>query len=126
MVHPATVAPTGLAGLPALAVFTIAAAQVSLATQVGEQGDYPRLMPDPHHGTRRRWRLAVIMGGPGFALFAVGIAPLCWWATPPRRSARIRSACRWTCSPRWLIGNHTVALVLASCWCCCPSSRSTS
>ncbi|MGI6875489.1 purine-cytosine permease family protein [Amycolatopsis sp. 3B14] len=73
MVHPATVSPSGLAGMTVLAVFTIAAAQLSLATQVGEQGDYLRLMPDPEPGRRGRWRLAVIMGGPGFALFAVGI-----------------------------------------------------
>ncbi|WP_026197452.1 purine-cytosine permease family protein [Sciscionella marina] len=118
MVHPATVAPTGLVGLTVLAVFTIAAAQLSLATQVGEQGDYLRLMPDPHTGNRRRWRLAVIMGGPGFALFAVGIffasTLLVGYASTKLGAAQVGVPVDlFTAVYERLTGDHTVALILA-------------
>ncbi|MEW1861926.1 hypothetical protein AB0399_16390 [Streptomyces sp. NPDC088194] len=73
MTSPATVSASGAAGIGVLAVFTIAAAQLSLATQIGEQGDYLRLMKDPEPGRERGWRLAVIFGGPGMSLFAVAI-----------------------------------------------------
>ncbi|NKQ54756.1 histidine kinase [Amycolatopsis sp. K13G38] len=118
MVHPATVSPTGLAGLTVLAVFTIAAAQLSLATQVGEQGDYLRLMPDPHGGNRGRWRLAVIMGGPGFALFAVGIffasTLLVGYASTKTGADHVGVPVDlFTVVYERLTGNHTVALILA-------------
>jgi purine-cytosine permease-like protein len=118
MVHPATVSPAGLAGLTVLAVFTIAAAQLSLATQVGEQGDYLRLMPDPTSGNRRRWRAAVIMGGPGFALFAVGIffasTLLVGYASTKVDAAHVGVPVDlFTTVYQRLTGNHTVALVLA-------------
>ncbi|GAA4658104.1 histidine kinase [Amycolatopsis dongchuanensis] len=118
MVHPATVSPTGMAGLTVLAVFTIAAAQLSLATQVGEQGDYLRLMPDPTARNRGRWRLAVIMGGPGFALFAVGIffasTLLVGYASTKVDAAHVGIPVDlFTTVYERLTGNHTVALVLA-------------
>jgi purine-cytosine permease-like protein len=118
MVHPATVSPAGLAGLTVLAVFTIAAAQLSLATQVGEQGDYLRLMPDPTPKNRGRWRLAVIMGGPGFALFAVGIffasTLLVGYAATKLGPSQVAVPVDlFTAVYERLTGNHTVALVLA-------------
>ncbi len=118
MVHPATVSPSGLAGMTVLAVFTIAAAQLSLATQVGEQGDYLRLMPDPEPGRRGRWRLAVIMGGPGFALFAVGIffasTLLVGYASTKIGADHVGVPVDlFTAVYERLTGNHTVALVLA-------------
>ncbi|WAL64350.1 histidine kinase [Amycolatopsis cynarae] len=118
MVHPATVSPAGGAGLTVLAVFTIAAAQLSLATQVGEQGDYLRLMPDPAEGNRGRWRLAVIMGGPGFALFAVGIffasTLLVGYASTKVGAEQVGVPVElFTVVYERLTGNHTVALVLA-------------
>src|ERR1700733_3876681 len=54
MVAPVTEGPAGMTGLSVIAVFTIAAAELSLAAQVGEQGDYLRLMPDPADGKRGR------------------------------------------------------------------------
>lgn len=118
MVHPATVAPSGTAGITVLAVFTIAAAQLSLATQVGEQGDYLRLMPDPTASGRRRWRLAVIMGGPGFALFAIGIffasTLLVGYAATKLDASQVGVPVDlFTVVYERLTGNHTVALILA-------------
>jgi len=119
MVHPATVSPQGLTGMTLLAVFTIAAAQLSLAAQVGEQGDYLRLMPDPEPGRRRRWRLAVIMGGPGFALFAVGIffasTLLVGYASTKVGAEHVGVPVDlFTTVYERLTGNHTVAMVLAA------------
>jgi purine-cytosine permease-like protein len=118
MTHPATVSPAGLAGLTVLAVFTIAAAQLSLAAQVGEQGDYLRLMPDPTKANRGRWRLAVIMGGPGFALFAVGIffasTLLVGYASTKLGAEQVGVPVDlFTAVYERLTGNHTVALILA-------------
>jgi purine-cytosine permease-like protein len=118
MVHPATVSPLGLAGLTVLAVFTIAAAQLSLATQVGEQGDYLRLMPDPQPGRKRWWRLAVIMSGPGFALFAVVIffasTLLVGYASTTLSPDQVTVPVDlFTAVYERLTGNHTVALLLA-------------
>ena len=75
MIHPpAAEGVAGASGLAMTAIFTIAAAQLSLAVQIGEQGDYLRLMPDPESAAGRRgWRLAVLMGGPGLSLFAIVI-----------------------------------------------------
>lgn len=118
MVHPATVSPAGLAGVSVLAVFTIAAAQLALATQVGEQGDYLRLMPDPAEGKRGRWRLAVILGGPGFALFAIGIffasTLLVGYASTKLTPAQVGVPVDlFTSVYQRLVGDHTVALILA-------------
>ena len=47
------------------AAFTVGAA---LITQMGEQADYLRFMPESQSGRRRRWWLAVLAGGPGWVL----------------------------------------------------------
>ncbi|MEV5711835.1 hypothetical protein [Actinoallomurus sp. NPDC052274] len=105
-------------GVTVLAVFTIAAAQLSLAAQVGEQGDYLRLMPDPRPGRAGRWKLAVIFGGPGLTLFAVVIffasTLLVGYAetqTTPDRAAEPVEL--FTVVYQRMTGSHTVALVLA-------------
>ncbi|MFB9834660.1 purine-cytosine permease family protein [Actinoallomurus acaciae] len=117
MVHPHIPAATAT-GVTVLAVFTIAAAQLSLAAQVGEQGDYLRLMPDSRPGRAGRWRLAVILGGPGLTLFAVVIffasTLLVGYAetqTTPDRAAEPVEL--FTVVYQRLTGNHTAALVLA-------------
>jgi purine-cytosine permease-like protein len=117
MVHPHIPA-TAATGVTVLAVFTIAAAQLSLAAQVGEQGDYLRLMPDPRPGRAGRWKLAVILGGPGLTLFAVVIffasTLLVGYAetqTSPDRAAEPVEL--FTVVYQRLTGNHTAALVLA-------------
>jgi purine-cytosine permease-like protein len=117
MVHPHIPATTAT-GVTVLAVFTIAAAQLSLAAQVGEQGDYLRLMPDSKPGRTGRWRLAVILGGPGLTLFAVVIffasTLLVGYAetqTTPDRAAEPVEL--FTVVYQRLTGNHTAALVLA-------------
>ncbi|HEX3789585.1 MAG TPA: histidine kinase [Pseudonocardiaceae bacterium] len=121
MTHPPTEAtgPGGFVGLSVLAVFTIAAAQLSLAAQIGEQGDYLRLMPDPKNGRSRRWRLAVIFGGPGMALFAVIIffasTLLVGYAGTKIGAAAVgRPVDLFTVVyERITGGNHTLALILS-------------
>lgn len=41
---------------------------IALITQMGEQADYLRFMPERTAANRRRWRLAVLIGGPGWVL----------------------------------------------------------
>jgi signal transduction histidine kinase/CheY-like chemotaxis protein/purine-cytosine permease-like protein len=41
---------------------------VALITQMGEQADYLRFMPEPEPERRGRWWLAVLVGGPGWVL----------------------------------------------------------
>jgi signal transduction histidine kinase/purine-cytosine permease-like protein/FixJ family two-component response regulator len=41
---------------------------VALITQMGEQADYLRFMPDPEPGRRWRWWASVVAGGPGWVL----------------------------------------------------------
>jgi len=41
---------------------------VALITQMGEQADYLRFMPEPEARKRGRWWLAVLVGGPGWLL----------------------------------------------------------
>ncbi|GAB4058499.1 hybrid sensor histidine kinase/response regulator [Uliginosibacterium sediminicola] len=41
---------------------------IALITQMGEQVDYLRFMPERTPATRLRWNLAVIIGGPGWIL----------------------------------------------------------
>ena len=60
-------------GFGLVAMFSLAAAQMSGAAQIGEQGDYLRFMPEPTDANRRSWRLAVIFGGPGLSMFFVVI-----------------------------------------------------
>jgi purine-cytosine permease-like protein len=116
MVHPPTAG--NLAGLSVLGVFTIAAAQLSLAAQIGEQGDYLRLMPDPKPGRARRWRLAVVFGGPGMALFAVVIffasTLLVGYAGTKLGAAAVgRPVDLFTVVYERVTGNRTVALILS-------------
>ena len=44
---------------------------IALITQIGEQADYLRFMPEKKPGQARRWWLAVLMGGPGWVLMGV-------------------------------------------------------
>ncbi|GAA2126359.1 purine-cytosine permease family protein [Actinomadura napierensis] len=120
MVHPVTAhGAVAVGGLTLTAVFTIAAAQLSFAVQIGEQGDYLRLMPDPEGAAgRRRWRLAVLMGGPGLSLFAIVIffasTLLVGYAdtetTPDHVAVPVDL---FTVVYERAVGDHTVALVLA-------------
>ena len=41
---------------------------IALITQMGEQVDYLRFMPEPRPGQRWRWWLAVLVGGPGWVI----------------------------------------------------------
>ena len=47
---------------------------VALITQMGEQADYLRFMPERTEATRRRWNLAVLAGGTGWVF--VGVAKM--------------------------------------------------
>ena len=72
MVHGGT--STGsVGGLTAIGIFTVAAANLATAAQVGEQGDYLRLMPDATEDNRRTWRLGVFFGGPGIGVLVIAI-----------------------------------------------------
>ncbi|HEX4248111.1 MAG TPA: histidine kinase [Pseudonocardia sp.] len=121
MIHPTPLgasAVAGAAGLSLVAVFTVAAANLSLAAQVGEQGDYLRLMPDPKPGRERGWRLAVLFGGPGFALFAIVVffasTLLVGYADTQADAGHVAVPVDlFTIVYQRLAGNHTVALVLA-------------
>jgi signal transduction histidine kinase/CheY-like chemotaxis protein len=44
---------------------------IALITQMGEQADYLRFMPEPTAGHRIRWWLAVLVGGPGWVVLGV-------------------------------------------------------
>ncbi|HEX4360769.1 MAG TPA: histidine kinase [Pseudonocardia sp.] len=121
MIHPTPLGATsvaGAAGLSLVAVFTVAAANLSLAAQVGEQGDYLRLMPDPKPGRERGWRLAVLFGGPGFALFAIVVffasTLLVGYADTQAGAGQVAIPVDlFTIIYQRLTGNHTAALVLA-------------
>jgi len=41
---------------------------IALITQMGEQADYLRFMPEPQPGQKARWWAGVIIGGPGWVL----------------------------------------------------------
>ncbi len=41
---------------------------IALITQMGEQADYLRFMPEPEAGKRGRWWAAVVIGGPGWVI----------------------------------------------------------
>jgi purine-cytosine permease-like protein len=116
--HPVTANPAAAVGISLIAVFTIAAANLSLAAQIGEQGDYLRLMPDPKPGRGRAWRLAVIMGGPGLSLFAVVIffasTLLVGYAGTKVGAGQVAVPVDlFTVVYERLTGNHVVALILA-------------
>jgi purine-cytosine permease-like protein len=121
MIHPTPLGSSsvaGAAGLSLVAVFTVAAANLSLAAQVGEQGDYLRLMPDPKPGRERGWRLAVLFGGPGFALFAIVVffasTLLVGYADTQAGAGQVAVPVDlFTIVYQRLTGNHTVALALA-------------
>ncbi len=44
---------------------------IALITQMGEQADYLRFMPESTAGTRKRWWAGVLIGGPGWVLLGV-------------------------------------------------------
>ncbi len=44
---------------------------IALITQMGEQADYLRFMPEKKPGQARRWWLATLMGGPGWVVMGV-------------------------------------------------------
>jgi signal transduction histidine kinase/CheY-like chemotaxis protein len=44
---------------------------IALITQMGEQADYLRFMPQQTQSNRTRWWLAVLIGGPGWVLLGV-------------------------------------------------------
>jgi len=41
---------------------------IALVTQMGEQADYLRFMPERTAGNRRRWWLGMVLGGPGWVI----------------------------------------------------------
>ncbi|GAB2181683.1 ATP-binding protein [Denitratisoma sp. agr-D3] len=55
---------------------------IALVTQMGEQADYLRFMPEQTAANRRRWWLGVVVGGPGWVLLGIakmlGGAFLAW------------------------------------------------
>lgn len=108
----------GAVGISLIGVLTVAAANLATAAQVGEQGDYLRLMPDVTPQNRRSWRLGVFFGGPGVGIMVVGIffasAVLIGYAT-----GRIGAASAvpvdlfTTVFQRAFGGNHAAALACA-------------
>jgi len=44
---------------------------IALITQMGEQADYLRFMPERTHANRARWWAGVLIGGPGWVLLGV-------------------------------------------------------
>lgn len=108
----------GVAGLSIAAILTVAAANLSLATQVGEQGDYLRLMPDQPSGRATRWKLAVFFGGPGFSIFALLVffasTLLVGYADTQADAAHVAVPVElFTIVFQRLTGNHGWALLLA-------------
>ena len=67
---------------------------IALITQMGEQADYLRFMPERTAANRKRWWLGVLAGGPGWVVLGVvkmlGGALLAWLAlshsVPPDRA----------------------------------------
>jgi len=58
----------GIAGFSWLHFGAATTVGVALITQMGEQADYLRFMPEPVAKKRGRWWLAVLVGGPGWVL----------------------------------------------------------
>jgi purine-cytosine permease-like protein len=120
MIDPIPAGPLGTPKVTVLAIFTIAAAELSLAAQVGEQGDYLRLMPDPEDNSRsrRRWRLAVIFGGPGLIAFTVVIffasTLLVGYGAQKLGPAAVTEPVNlFTAVYQRVTGNHTAALIMS-------------
>src|SRR5690606_19705937 len=44
---------------------------IALITQMGEQADYLRFMPERTRANRRRWLFGVVLGGPGWIFIGV-------------------------------------------------------
>jgi signal transduction histidine kinase/purine-cytosine permease-like protein/ActR/RegA family two-component response regulator len=58
-------------GAPGFDVMKFGAAMtvgIALITQMGEQADYLRFMPEPQPGQRARWWASVVIGGPGWVI----------------------------------------------------------
>ncbi len=55
-------------GFNLLAFGAASAVLFSLIAQIGEQVDFLRFLPQPGHGERRRWWLAMMTAGPGWIL----------------------------------------------------------
>ncbi|HEX4509885.1 MAG TPA: ATP-binding protein [Burkholderiaceae bacterium] len=72
----------GAAGFDLLRFGSAVTVGIALITQLGEQADYLRFMPEPRPGRRGRWWAAVLVGGPGWVLPGVlkmlGGALLAW------------------------------------------------
>jgi len=58
----------GLAGFDGLAFGAATTVGIALITQMGEQADYLRFMPEKASRGGWRWHLAVLVGGPGWVL----------------------------------------------------------
>ena len=59
------------AGFDLIGFGTALTVGIALITQMGEQADYLRFMPEPRsqdRGDKARWRLAVFIGGPGWVI----------------------------------------------------------
>jgi len=56
------------AGFDLLAFGSATTVGIALITQMGEQADYLRFMPEREPGKRWRWNLAVVVGGPGWVV----------------------------------------------------------
>ena len=72
------------AGFDLLAFGSALTVGIALITQMGEQADYLRFMPEARPGRRGRWWAAVVVGGPGWVVPGVlkmlGGALLAWLA----------------------------------------------
>lgn len=58
----------GQPGFDLLAFGAATTVGIALITQMGEQADYLRFMPEPQPGRRARWWAAVALGGPGWVV----------------------------------------------------------
>jgi len=82
------------AGVTAMGFGAALTVGIALVTQMGEQADYLRFMPEQRPGRALRWWAGVLLGGPGWVLVGVakmgaGVA-LAWLAlahmVPPERA----------------------------------------
>jgi signal transduction histidine kinase/CheY-like chemotaxis protein/purine-cytosine permease-like protein len=93
---------------------------IALITQMGEQADYLRFMPQRTEQNRRRWLAGVVLGGPGWVLIGVvkmaGGALLAWMllesGMPPSRA--VDPSQMYLLGFSGGIGNLTVALVVTA------------
>jgi signal transduction histidine kinase/purine-cytosine permease-like protein/ActR/RegA family two-component response regulator len=61
-------AEAGYAGFDLRAFGAAMTVGIALITQMGEQADYLRFMPEPQAGRRGRWWAALLVGGPGWVV----------------------------------------------------------